>query len=181
MDRWKRMLRALLSPRAWMHLAKLLNFYHYSHVVPLKRMKRARDCQISPTATFSYAERIHLESRVLIGEDCRLWAGPSHGSIAIGEDTMLGPRVLVTAASYDYNAGAPIGEQPMIEANVTIGRDVWIGAGVVILMGSVIGNGAVIGANSVVRGTVLPGTVVAGVPARKISDRSCPSSLSGPS
>lgn len=53
-------------------------------------------------ATFSYGERITLGHRVLVGEGCRLWAGPSAARVVIGDDTLLGPNVLVTAASYDY-------------------------------------------------------------------------------
>jgi acetyltransferase-like isoleucine patch superfamily enzyme len=53
----------------------------------------------------------------------------------------------------------------------TIGRDVWIGANAVILGGVIIGDGAVVAAGAVVNRDVDSGTVVAGVPARKIRKR----------
>lgn len=52
-----------------------------------------------------------------------------------------------------------------------IGSDVWIAAGAVILRGLKIGHGAVIGANSVVTRDVPPYAVVAGSPAKMISQR----------
>lgn len=170
-DKWRRFGLAIVSPWAWIHLLKLINYYNYAHVLPRKRMRSSRDCQISPAATFAQGERISLGRRVLVGEGCRIWAGPSVARIEIGDDTLLGPNVLVTAASYDFRAGSPVSDQPMLEADISIGRDVWVGAGAAILMGSNIGDGAVIGANSVVRGVIPSGVVAAGTPARKIGER----------
>ena len=51
---------------------------------------------------------------------------------------------------------------------IDIGENVWTGANCVILPGAVIGDHAVIAAGSVVRGTVPPGELWGGVPARKI-------------
>ena len=54
---------------------------------------------------------------------------------------------------------------------IEIGDDVWIGAGAVITPGVMVGRGAVIGANSVVTHHVPEYEVWAGVPARKIGER----------
>ncbi|PIW49973.1 MAG: acetyltransferase, partial [Zetaproteobacteria bacterium CG12_big_fil_rev_8_21_14_0_65_54_13] len=54
---------------------------------------------------------------------------------------------------------------------VCIGDDVWIGARAVILPGVNIGRGAVIGAGAVVTRNVAANSVVAGVPARLLRDR----------
>jgi acetyltransferase-like isoleucine patch superfamily enzyme len=54
---------------------------------------------------------------------------------------------------------------------VQIHDDVWIGAGVTILKGVTIGKGAIVGAGSVVTKSILPWTIVAGVPAKKIGMR----------
>lgn len=170
-QRFLRLLASVLDPRAWGHLLKLVNFYNYAHVLPLRQITRGESCWISPTATFFQGQRIHLGARVLIGENCRLWAGHGTAEIHIGDDTMLGPNILITASSYRFRDGAPIRSQAMDEADVIIGRDVWLGAGVVILAGTRIGDGAVIGANSLVRGIVPAGTVYGGSPARQISQR----------
>lgn len=57
------------------------------------------------------------------------------------------------------------------DSKCKIGNDVWIGCGAVINRGVVIGDGAVVAANAVVTKDVAPYDVVAGVPARKISQR----------
>jgi acetyltransferase-like isoleucine patch superfamily enzyme len=57
------------------------------------------------------------------------------------------------------------------EPVILIGNDVWIGDNVLILPNLSIGDGAIIAAGSVVTKSVLPYTIVAGVPAVKIKDR----------
>lgn len=174
-DRRQKALRLLLSaidPRAWLHLLKMVNYYNYSHVAPLRRMKVGVSPNISPDAVFSNAERITVGDRARIGSRCHLWAGPSRGRIIIGDDALLGPEVLITAASYDYNAGSPITLQPMNEADVVIGNDVWLATRVVVLPGSRIGDGAIIAAGAIVKGEIPPMTIAAGSPAKVVSKRS---------
>jgi virginiamycin A acetyltransferase len=55
--------------------------------------------------------------------------------------------------------------------DTVIGHDVWIGQGARILPGARIGDGVIVGAGAVVGGTVAPYQVVAGNPARVISER----------
>lgn len=55
--------------------------------------------------------------------------------------------------------------------DTVIGHDVWIGQGARILPGACIGDGAIVGAGAVVGGSVAPYTVVAGNPARLVSER----------
>ncbi|WP_236019565.1 acyltransferase [Fuscibacter oryzae] len=161
----------MVDPRAWAHQVKLLNFYNYSHVTPRRLMKIGPSCAISPTATFAYGNRIQLGARVLVGENARLWAGPGVATITIGDDTMLGPNVLITASDYRFRDGAPINRQAMNEHAISIGADVWVGGGAIILAGAEIGDGAVIAAGAVVRGVIPAMKVAAGVPARVVGHR----------
>jgi sugar O-acyltransferase (sialic acid O-acetyltransferase NeuD family) len=64
---------------------------------------------------------------------------------------------------------ACIGPGVVLAGRVEIGHGVLVGAGAVVLPNIKIGHGAVIGAGAVVTKNVLPGEIVAGNPAKKIS------------
>lgn len=170
-ERWIRFLGGILDPRAWAHGLKIMSYYNHSHVRPLRQLRRGKGCKISPTATFAHSGRITFGDNVLIGEGCRVWAGPSEGQVFIGSDVMLGPNVLITAANYRFGDGAPVRAQVMAEASVTIGADVWLGAGVIVLPGANIGAGSVVGAGAIVHGTIPPMSIAVGVPARVTGQR----------
>lgn len=172
-----RLIGSTLDPRAWAHVFKLVNYYNYSHVQPLRKVTLGPDAAISPTAVFSNPERISAGRGLRLGARCTLWAGHQSAKIIIGDDVLFGPEVMVTAASYRYNDGQPVTKQLMDEADVVIGNDVWLGTRAVILPGTTIGDGAVIAAHAVVSGKVEPMSIVAGVPARKVSTRKVASSL----
>ena len=169
--RFWRLVKSVLDPRAYIHMLKLLNFYNYSHVAPLRRIERGTHVHISPSVWFAEPERIRIGSHVHLGGRCMIWAGASHGRIEIGDFALFGPRVMVTAANYRYNDGHPVTDQDMDEADVIIGRDVWIATGAVILPGTLLHDGCIVAANSVVRGEFPPMSVVAGAPARVVSSR----------
>lgn len=173
-SRLRRALRLPLSaldPRAWLHLVKIVNYYNYSHVAPLREVTFAGPGNVSPDSVFQNPSRIHIGLRVRIGSRCHLWAGPASGRITIGDDVLFGPEVLVTAATYRYECGSPVTEQPMAEADVVIGNDVWLATRAVILPGTVIGDGSVVAAGSVVKGQFPPMSIIAGSPARIVSHR----------
>ncbi len=127
--------------------------------------------QISPDAVFSNPERIEIGDRVRIGSRCHIWAGPAQGRIRIGHDVLFGPEVLVTAASYRYNDGAPVTEQAMAEGDIEIGDDVWLATRAIVLPGARIGRGAIVAAGAVVKGEVPAFAIVAGAPARVVGER----------
>ena len=170
-QRFLRLLASVLDPRAYAHALKIVNYYNYAHVAPLRKIKKGRGANISPNAVFSNPERIDIGDRIRLGARCHLWAGPSRGKITIGDDVLFGPDVLVTAASYRYNDGSPVTEQAMDEADIVIGNDVWLGAGAIVLPGARIGDGCVIGAGAVVRGELPPMSVAVGAPARVVAKR----------
>ncbi|XUU61077.1 acyltransferase [Erythrobacter sp. HA6-11] len=174
-DRSKRFLRlvgSMVDPRAWLHLFKLVNYYNYSHVAPLRRMAKGPSCRISPDVNISNPERVALGARVSLGSRCFLWGGHLSGTIELGDDVLFGPDVLVTAATYLFNEGSPVTQQRMSEASVKIEADVWVGAKAIILPGVTIGKGAIIAAGSVVKNDVPAYAVMAGVPARHVGARS---------
>jgi acetyltransferase-like isoleucine patch superfamily enzyme len=163
---------AILDPRAWLHLLRLVNYYNHTHVAPRRQLRLGKSVAISPTASFAHATQISLGDGCHVGTRCYLWAGRTlAGRIDVGRHLLLGPNVFITAASYRFNAGRPVTKQPMKEAPVLIGDDVWIGANAVILPGSTIGDGAIIAAGAVIRSNVPPGAIMAGVPAKQVGTR----------
>ncbi len=173
-QRFVRLVLGMLDPRAWAHAVKVVNYYNYTHVAPLRRVRLGRDCAISPNASFANPERIVIGDRVTLGARVTLWAGPGTARIVIGDDTLFAPEVMVTAANYRFDDGQPVTKQAMDEADVTIGRDVWLGARAIVLPGARIGDGAIIAAGAVVRGEIPPLTIAGGVPARALGHRTLP-------
>ncbi|SMX46469.1 acyltransferase [Actibacterium lipolyticum] len=170
-QRLLRLIGGVLDPRAYLHALKLINYYNYSHVVPMRKLSPGPDAAISPNAVFSNAERIEIGRGLRLGARCHLWAGPAHGRIVIGDDVLFGPEVMVTAAGYRFNDGSPVTQQPMDEADVFIGNDVWLGTRAIVLPGAKIGDGSIIGAGALVRGEIPPYSIAVGVPARVVGQR----------
>ena len=166
-----RLVRSALDPRAWLHLFKIVNYYNYSHVEPMRSVTFAGSRNVSPDAVFQNPERIVIGHRVRVGSRCHIWAGPSQGRIQIGDDVLFGPEVLLTAASYRYDLGHPVTEQPMTEGDIVIGNDVWLATRAVVLPGTTIGDGSIVASGAVVRGDFPPMSVIAGSPAKIVSQR----------
>jgi acetyltransferase-like isoleucine patch superfamily enzyme len=165
------LIASALDPRAWLHLVKIVNYYNYTHVAPLREVTFDGQRNVSPDAVFQNPSRIFIGKRVRIGSRTHLWAGPENGCIRLGDDVLFGPDVLVTAATYRHQCGSPVTDQPMAEADVVIGNDVWLATRAVILPGTVIGDGSIVAAGSVVKGTFPPMSIIAGSPARVVSER----------
>tara|TARA_R110002051_G_scaffold146786_2_gene219574 strand:+ start:54005 stop:54646 length:642 start_codon:yes stop_codon:yes gene_type:complete len=170
-SRLLRLIGSCLDPRAWAHAIKIVNYYNYTHVQELRKARLHKTANISPNTAFANAQNIEIGPRVTLGAHCRIWAGPVRARVVIGEDALFAPDVMVTAATYRYNDGAPVTAQAMDEADVVIGPDCWIGRGVTILAGTVLGRGVIVGAHSVVRGTFPDYAIIAGNPAKVVSDR----------
>ncbi len=170
-ERVFRLLTSVFDIRAWLHLVKIVNYYNYSHVKPMRKIAIGTEYRVSPDVNFSNESNITIGDRVSIGSRCFLWAGPDKGRIVIGDDVLFGPEVVVTAANYRFNDGAPVTRQLMEEGDVVIGDDVWIGARAIILPGVTIGDGAIIGAGALVRSDVPSFAIAVGVPARVVGQR----------
>ena len=96
--------------------------------------------------------------------------------IYVGDNTMIGPNVTITAASHPIDPALRSGSGLQYNLPVRIGRNCWITAGVTILPGVTIGDNSVIGAGSVVTRDIPPDVLAFGVPCRvvrpvKSSDR----------
>ena len=120
--------------------------------------KIGRDCVIS-----SFVE---IGRGVEIGDGCKIEAFVYiPPGVKIEDEVFIGPGVVFTNDKY------PVAFGSFKLMRTLVRRRASIGARAVILPGITIGERAVVGAGSVVTKDVLPGTVVAGVPARPIGSR----------
>lgn len=170
-QRFVRLLKSVVDPRALAHGFKIINYYNHTHVAELAQVQRGTAVNISPTASFGNGRNIILGDRARIGAGCSIWAGNGSAKITIGDDTMLAPNVMITASNYRFGDGSPINLQPMDEHDVHIGRDVWLAYGAVVLPGTTIGDGAIIGAGAVVRGNIPPNAIIAAATPTQIGQR----------
>lgn len=93
--------------------------------------------------------------------------------ISIGRKCLISQHVSIIGSNHSIEKDEYILDQPWDSSKlrVTIGDDVWIGCGAIILPGVTIGNGAVIAAGAVVSKDVISYSIVAGIPAKQISER----------
>jgi virginiamycin A acetyltransferase len=158
---------------------------------PLRKIQRRREraawaaqgAQIGAGANVAPGSR--LTAGTSIGHDTGINGAitiKGHGRVSIGACCAIGEHV--TLVTDLHNTEHPnilkglhrrhgfveIGEDRDIE----VGPACWVGDGVTVLPGTVIGAGCVLAAGAVVRGTIMPYTIVGGVPARLLRERCSP-------
>ncbi|EIO3975978.1 hypothetical protein ACEI17_002133 [Vibrio vulnificus] len=110
--------------------------------------------------------------RIIIGDNFYLNSGGHFlGEINIGNNVLIGPKVILWARDHVFKLGEDINKQGHLSLPINIGDDVWIGAGAIVLKGVSIGSGAVIGAGSVVTKDVGENQIVVGNPAKFLKMR----------
>lgn len=152
--------------------------------------------QVSDRASFHGASRITLGDHVRIDDFCVLSAGAGGieigqhvhvavytsligaGRITVAEFANLSSRVSIYASNDDYsgrtmtNPTVPHEFTGVTHADVHVGRHVIVGSGTVVLPGVTLAEGAAVGALSLVNRDCEPFGIYAGVPARRIGERS---------
>ena len=155
-----------------------------------------RNVRVSDRASFHGVSRIRLGDDVRIDDFCVLSAGAggihigSHvhvavyscmigaGRITLGDFANISSRVSIYSSSDDYSGASmtnptiPDAYKNVDHAEVRIGRHVVIGSGTVILPGAVLEDGVAVGALSMVRDHCAEFGIYAGVPARRVRERS---------
>jgi acetyltransferase-like isoleucine patch superfamily enzyme len=110
-------------------------------------------------------QQLRIGSRCAIGRHCVLDA---RGGITIGRDVNISSHARLQTAKHLVDDPDFAHEfSPIVLAD-----RVWVAEGAFVLGGVTIGEGAVVAAGAVVTADVEPYSVVAGVPARKIRERS---------
>jgi acetyltransferase-like isoleucine patch superfamily enzyme len=116
----------------------------------------------------------HRRNGVRIGKDCRLLGTNTETFGSEPYLVKLGDHVTVTGGvqfvTHDGGVWVFREKEPDIDVfgPITVGSNVFIGFGSIIMPGVTIGDNCVIGAGSVVTRDVESGTVVAGVPAKRL-------------
>ena len=119
---------------------------------------------ISPPNKISIGNEVDLALNVLI---------TTNGGVQIGDRTLIGYGTKILSSNHAIpNKNERIFNSGHINKEIIIEDDVWIGANCLILSGVRIGEGAVVAAGSVVTKNVDKFSIVAGVPAKVIKERS---------
>ncbi len=130
-----------------------------------------RNTRIECTGSLeSVGEGLKIGSRTTFGNDCYFGAA---GGIEIGDDVVAGQYIRFHSENHNYDdLNKLIREQGVSHKGIKIGNNCWIGAGAVFLDGAELGNGCVVAANAVVTKKFPDNSVIAGMPAKIIKERS---------
>src|SRR5207237_7835813 len=93
------------------------------------------------------------------------------GRILVGDNVMIAANVVIRAAEHGISRSAPMRHQPHRRGQIIIEDDVWIGSNSVVTSDVTIARGTVVGAGAVVTRSTEPYSIVGGVKARKIGER----------
>jgi acetyltransferase-like isoleucine patch superfamily enzyme len=126
--------------------------------------------QIGPGAIIDpHGGTITIGNRSSIGPYAVLYG---HGGLTIGDNVLIASHAVLIPSNHSFaDPEIPIMDQGESSHGITIGHGVWLATQAVILDGVRVGDGAIVAAGAVVRETVPPYAVVAGVPAKIIKYR----------
>lgn len=113
---------------------------------------------------FFTAKHVTIGNNCVINRHCYI---DGRGGIQIGDNVSISPQAYLVSLTHDPQDSA----FAVIPRMVRIEDCVWIGVRAIVLPGVVLGQGCVVGAGAVVTKNVEPYVIVAGVPARKIGER----------
>lgn len=152
------------------------------------------DVQISDKACFYGASQMHIGNHVRIDDFCifigKITLGDyihianytaihaSAGSFTMGDYSTLSSRIAVYAASDDYsgeymtNSVVPAQYTHTLFSDITVGEHVVVGTGSTLLPGAVLPDGVAVGAMSMVKSRLESWGIYAGVPCRRLAERS---------
>lgn len=114
---------------------------------------------------FFAGKQVEIGHNSVINRDCYL---DGRVGVEIGDNVSVSPEVYIVSLTHD-----PQHSEFKTIGNKVILRDyVWVGARAMVLPGVVLSEGCVVGAGAVVTKSFESYSIVAGVPARKIGERS---------
>lgn len=134
---------------------------YYRHVC---RFRIGKNSSIHMGARFLSVRRFEMGDNCVINENCVLG---NRVTITLRNRVVLAPQTYVHTAAHDPN-------DPVFgfkAAEIVLEDYVYCGLRSVVLRGVTLGQGAVVAAGAIVTKNVAPYEIVAGIPARKIGDR----------
>ena len=150
----------LLHITTWIPLHSLRNW-----IWQLFGLKLGKGSTLHTGVRIFDPRNIRVGEGTIIGFSCFI---DGRDQVTIGNHTDIASQVMIYSSEHDINAP----DFHAIFAPVKIGDYVFIGPRAIILPGVVIGDSAVVGAGAVVTKDVAPATIVGGVPAIVIGERS---------
>lgn len=97
----------------------------------------------------------------------------SSAGIVIGDYCLIGPGVVITNSTYNYDRlDKPFCQQGESSKGVRIGDNVWIGGNTTIVDGTHIGDNTIVAANSLLNRRYPPNAILQGNPAKVLLKRS---------
>ena len=122
------------------------------------------NCHVYPGARIWAPWNLHCEDFVGIADGAVIYnPAPVH----LGSHCVVSQDAYLCGATHDFNDP----DFPMVSKPIRVARYAWICARAVVSPGLTVGEGAVLGLCSVATRDLLPWTVYAGVPARRINGR----------
>ncbi|MCR5696860.1 MAG: acyltransferase [Marinilabiliaceae bacterium] len=119
---------------------------------------------------FHYGTEIRGITDIQMGDGCIIGGKAlldGRSGLVFGNNVNLSSNVSIYTLQHDHRDPDFGG----IDGKVVIGGRAWLGSNIVVFPGVTIGEGAVCCAGCVVTKDVLPYTVVAGIPAKKVNER----------
>jgi acetyltransferase-like isoleucine patch superfamily enzyme len=141
--------------------SRILRHALYRNVL---RLDLASTAKIHKGLEILSAENVHIGPGTIIGQDALL---DGRKGIHLGSNVNLGGEVAIFTLQHDVRSST----FSTIGGPVTVGDRAWLSFRTTILPGVTIGEGAVVAAGAVVTKDVPAYTIVAGIPAKVISDR----------
>lgn len=141
------------------------NGIHFGDNVSIGAFSRV----IVSTSLNNIGNKITIGNNVGIGEFAYLGGA---GGLEIGDECIVGQYFSCHPENHNHdNLEIAIRHQGVSRKGITIGKNCWIGSKVTILDGVNIGNGCIIAAGSVVTKSFAENSIIAGVPAKLLKNR----------
>ncbi|WP_229746303.1 acyltransferase [Rhodococcoides trifolii] len=149
---------AFLVGRVPVHQFRL---FCYRHVF---RVEIGKHSTVHWRTVWQAPEKIRIGRNTIVGNDALL---DGRSGITIGDNVNFGGHVQIIAGHHDHQSS----DFGSVLIPITIGNRVVIGTRATILTGVTIGEGAIIAAAALVNKDVPPYSIVGGVPAKVIGER----------